>query len=306
MTTPAVGSAAVPAVTIRGCRPARPWGPIPSSVALVLGWWLVAHSSGQGWVQALGDVVAAGVLVGVVGPWLVLRRIRIEVVSAPTDATAGSPLQLALRISGPARLTPLAPARSDEVFVASIPESGTAEVAVVADRHCVLQAVAFEVATAAPFGLQWWGRRVELNLPHPVYVAPRRGRADRIEPLIPDDEAGQEGGGRRAAFSGDLRAPRPYRPEDSRRLVHWPATAHTGELMVRDVERPEGRPAELVVSLPADPDAAEVEAERAMATVAALLDRDVPVMLTTEEIEGPVTALVRDYRAGGRRLAAAT
>jgi uncharacterized protein (DUF58 family) len=89
-------------------------------------------------------------------------------------------------------------------------------------------------------------------------------------------------------------------------LVHWPATAHAGELMVRDVERPVGRPAELVVKLPADPDAAEAEAERAMATVGALLDRGVPVMLTTSEIQGAVTALVRDYRAAGRRLAAAT
>lgn len=293
-------------MTSRRCRPARPWGPIPSSVALVLGWWLVAHSSGQGWVQALGDMVAAGVFVGVVGPWPVLRRLRVEVVSGPTDATAGSPIVLSVRSSGPARLSAVAPVRTGEVLISPSPPSGTNEVTVFLDRHGVLRSVSFEVATAAPFGIQWWSRRVELTLPHPIYVAPRRGRADSIEVLIPDDDAGQDGGGRRAASFGDLRAPRPYRPEDSRRLVHWPATAHTGELMVREVERPLGRPAELVVTLAADPETAEAQAEVAMATVAALLDRDVPLMLTTTEHGAPVTALVRDYRDGGRRLAAAT
>jgi uncharacterized protein (DUF58 family) len=277
-------------------------------VALILGWWLVAHSSGQGWVQALGDMVTAGVLVGVVGPWPVLRRIRVEVVSGPIDATAGSPIRLSIRSSGPARLTALHPGGRGEVFAAGAAksDSGTTEVVVVAHRHGVIRSVNVEVATAAPFGLQWWSRKVELALPRPIHVAPRRGRPHPIEPLVPDDQAGQEGGGRAAPAFGDLRAPRPYRPEDSRRLVHWPATAHAGELMVRDVERPVGRPAELVVKLPADPDAAEAEAERAMATVGALLDRGVPVMLTTSEIQGAVTAVVRDYRAAGRRLAAAT
>ena len=290
----------------RRCRPARPWGPIPSSVALVLGWWLVAHSSGQGWVQALGDVVAAGVLIGLVGPWAVLRRIRIDMLSAATDATAGSAFSLSLRVSGPARITSISPPAVEAVFVIRPRKAEATEVAVTADRHCVLRSVTLEVATAAPFGIQWWSRRVVLRLPRPVYVAPRKGRSYPIEPLVPDDEAGQEGGGRRAASFGDLRAPRPYRSEDSRRLVHWPATAHTGELMVREVERPLGRPAEMVVTLPADPSAAEAEAERAMATVSALLDRDVPVLLTTTEADGVTTGLVRDHRDAGRRLAAAT
>lgn len=290
----------------RRCRPARPWGPIPTSVALVLGWWLVAHSSGQGWVQALGDVVAAALLVGLLGPWRVLRRARVEVVSVPTDAVAGSAFSLAVRASRSVRIVALPPLSSDPVFVVRPGETEATEVDVVADRHRVIDSVTLELASASPFGLQWWSRRVEVSLPRPVHVAPRRGRADPLEPLVPDDEAGQDGGGRRAASFGDLRAPRPYRAEDSRRLVHWPATAHTGELMVRDVERPVGRPAELTVTLPADPDEAEAAAERAMATIVALLDRDVPVLLTTTEAGGVTTALVPDHREGGRRMAAAT
>jgi uncharacterized protein (DUF58 family) len=265
-------------------------------VAVVLGWWVVAHSSGQGWVQALGDLVAGGLFVGVVGPWLVLHRIRLEVVGAPGDATAGLPLEVVLRLSRPARITPLRPAG---------PAGMGSSLTVIPAGRGVVDRLAVEVATAAPFGIQWWRRTVELTLARPIFVSPRRGIPWSVDPLVPDDGGRNEGASRRSGIDGDLRAPRPYRPGDARRLVHWPATAHTGELMVRELERPRGRPAELVVTLPADPAAAEAEAERALGTILALLERDVPVMLTTDEATGRRTAPVLTRNEAGRRMAAA-
>src|SRR5579863_379295 len=94
------GHAGPEAVRHSRCRPGRPWGPIPAAVGLVLGWWLVAHSSGQGWVQALGDVVSAGVLIGLIGPWVILRRVRISLGDIPADGTAGVPLEITIRRSG--------------------------------------------------------------------------------------------------------------------------------------------------------------------------------------------------------------
>lgn len=277
-------------------RPARPWGPIPSSAAVVLGWWLVAHSSGQGWVQDLGDVVAAAVLVGLVGPYLALRRIRVEVVDAPTDGNAGLPVTLWIRTSRPARVTPVRPAG---------PAAAGEELVLLAEGRGLFASLTLDVATAAPFGLQWWTRRVELALPNPLYIAPRKGPAAPLDPLLHGPGAGREGTARRAGPDGDMRTPRPYRAGDARRLVHWPASAHTGELMVRELDRPLGHPAELVVSLPPEPAAAEAEAERAFATMLALLDRDVAVLLTTSEADGPRTAVVRDRREAARRMAAA-
>ena len=278
------------------CRPARPRGALPAGIAIVLGWWAVAHSSGQGWVQDLGDLVAAAVAVGLIGPWLVLRRIRAEVLEAPTDGAAGLPVELRVATTGPARLTPV-----------SLPGSARAEgplVLVPAGRGLV-RTVRVEMASAAPFGLQWWSRRVELTLPHPLYVAPRRGPASIAEGQRTHDGRAAEGAGRNGGSDGDLRAPRPYRPGDSPRLVHWPASAHTGEVMVRELERPQGPPAQVRVVLPADPARAEEEAQQAYGTVLSWLDRDVPVVLTTTEAGGPVTAVVRDRREAGRRLAAA-
>ena len=280
----------------RWAHPARPWGAIPSGVGVLLAWWLVAHSSGQGWVQALGDVVAGGILVGLLGPWWAVRAIRLELLEAPADAQVGRPVEVAVRTSRPARLTPLTPAG---------PASTDLPMVLVPVRRGIHNSIVVEVATAAPFGLQWWARKLELPLANPLYVAPRRGPSSPLVPRRRDDGRDEEGQPRRNAPTGDLRAPRPYRPGDSRRLVHWPASAHTGELMVRELERPRGRPAELVVVLPPDAAAAEAEAARAFGTVLALLDRDIPVLLTTEEAGGPRRAVVTDRREAGRRLAAA-
>jgi len=282
-------------VTGGRCHPARPWGPIPGSLALVLGWWLVAHSSGQGWVQALGDAVTAAVLLGLLGPWLALRRARVEIAHAPLDGTAGRPVEIALRRSAGIRLTPVdppGPARTE----------GALEV--VAARRGVVTSVTVEMATAAPFGVQWWTRRVVLALPHPLHIAPRRGRPGAV-PAPAEDTAARDVPDPRPGPFGDLRAPRPYRAGDARKSVHWPATAHTGELMVRETERPRGQPPELVVDLPADPAAAEAEAERALATALALVDRHGAVLLTTTEAAGTRRGVVADARQAGRRLAAA-
>lgn len=278
------------------CRPTRPLGAIPASVAVVLGWWAVAHSSGQGWVQNLGDLVAAAVAVGLLGPWVVLRGTRVEVLDCPADGAAGLAVEVRLRVGGSARITPVSPGGPDRTDGHLVLEPRT---------RGVFRAITVDVASAAPFGLQWWSRRVVLPLPHPLYVAPRRGRPYGIDPIRPDDGRKPGGPGRHTGVDGDLRAPRPYRPGDAVRLVHWPASAHTGELMVRELERPQGPPAEMVVVLPPGTADAEAEAERAYATVLGLLERDTPVLLTTREASGPITAMVRERTEAGRRLAAA-
>lgn len=278
------------------CRPVRPRGPIPASVAIVLGWWVVAHSSGQGWVQVLGDVVAAGMLVGLVGPWFLLRRARVRAVAVPSDGAVGSPFEVAVESSRAVRMTPVDPPG---------PEAYGAAMVMIPVRRGVVRSVTAEVACAAPFGLQWWSRRIRLDLPAPVFVAPRRGPAAPLEPFVPAEGAEAGGGAPRPGQTGDLRAPRPYQPGDARRLVHWPASAHTGRLMVRDLERDRSRPAELVLDLPQDPDLAEDQAERALGTVLALLERGIPVLLTTDEEDGRRSGTVTTRTQAARRLAAA-
>ena len=54
----------VPARRRRFVRPVRPVVPLVSCAGVLLAWGLVAHNSGAGWVQAVGDVLAGILGVG--------------------------------------------------------------------------------------------------------------------------------------------------------------------------------------------------------------------------------------------------
>lgn len=285
-------------------RPARPLAPIGITVAILAAWWLVAHNSGAGWVQVLGDVAFGTLVIGVVGPAVFLARARVRVTSAPTDATAGLPVEVTLDASARLRVRPIEPPGM-ESFIGPRRKgrSATDEVTLVAPRRGTHDVLVVEVATAAPFALQWWARRMAVPLPATLHVAPRRGRPVAFQPRR--DDRTNDGNGRVAADLGEPRGARPYRPGDDRRHVHWQASAHTGELMVREREVPAAPPVTLKVLLPDDPDEAEHFAQRALGTVVYLLDRGAPVLLETVERSGPVRGSVADRRTAGRRLARA-
>jgi uncharacterized protein (DUF58 family) len=293
-------------VTRDGVRPGRPLSPIITAVAIAGTWWLVAHNSGEGWVQALGDVVFGALLVGVIGPAFVVWRASVTLLRSPADAQAGTPAELTVRAPTRLRVTPLDPPGPAQM-VGPIrrrkakPDSDS--VTLIPAHRGVYTSIEVEVATAAPFGLQWWTYRIELPLAQPLHVAPRQGRPE----VLPSVEDERDGGDGRAKMdvSGDLRTARPYRAGDRRSHVHWPITAHTGKLMVREFETPRGQPVTVTVVLPDDAEEAERAAERAFGTVARLLDRQIDIILATDEADGPVVALVPDRLQAGRRLARA-
>ncbi len=322
-------------------RPGRPVLPVVSAPLVLAVGWLVVHDSGSGWVQVIGELVAATLLVGVLGPAVALWRARLGVGSVPPDATAGREVALGLTAStrvrvrpldppGPARFVgpggtaqppppsqrPRGPARRAEAAtplrqragrVRAKPDAAPGAVTLVPPVRGVCQQVVLEVASAAPWGLQWWARRVVLDLPAPILVAPRRGRPAGLADRPGAMQAGSEllGSTAARADSGELRGVRPYQPGDRPSRAHWPATAHAGELLVRDEERPPGMPWRVQVVLPSDPEAAERVAEDALATVAELLERGSRVLLATSERGREVEGWVSDERGAGRRLALA-
>jgi uncharacterized protein (DUF58 family) len=105
------------------------------------------------------------------------------------------------------------------------------------------------------------------------------------------------------------RGVREYVDGDPIRLVHWPATARTGSVMVRELERPRRTRLLLVVDLRADgPDAGtdiEIAASRAAGYALAALADGTLVELATVETDGPRTGPVRSAVEVGRRLARA-
>jgi uncharacterized protein (DUF58 family) len=288
----------------RWARPARPLAPIAVALGILGIWWVVAHNGGSGWVQALGDLVFGTLVIGILGPAFILTRARVRVVANPVDGIAGMTTDMRLEASTRLRIHPIEPP-GEMVFLGPVGGRSPADdhVVVLPTRRGVHETVTLDIATAAPFALQWWTRRVVLTLPSALHVSPRRGRPGLL-PLQDDDESGSSVDRAQTDF-GEPRGARPYRPGDSRRQVHWRASAHSGELMVRELEGPSTEPITVQVDLPVNSDEAERVAERALGTVVRLLELGVTVLLATVEPSGPIVARVTDRRGAGRRLARA-
>ena len=191
----------------------------------------------------------------------------MAILDTPADGTSGLPVELAARATtrvkvrpvdppgpevfvGPHRARPASrPARRSRVAAADEAGVGDTEwVTLLPEHRGVYHGVVLEVATAAPFGLLWWRKTVVLDLPRPLHVGPRMGRP---LPLRRGREDTAGSGMLDASVQiGEPRGVRPYRPGDHRRWVHWPATAHSGELMVREMEGPTAEPVTLEVRLP--------------------------------------------------------
>lgn len=293
-------------------RPRRPVLPLLAGAGLLGLWTVVAHDSGLGWVQTVGALVAGVLVVGLVAPAVAVVRIAVAVAASPPDARRGSPTRLHVTVSAPAEvraIDPPGPAVLTGDAARVVLECTPGERGLV-DR------VTVSVASAAPFGLLWWSRTVVLPLERPIAVAPRVGpRADpalvRRTPAViglgADRDATRAAPGV-VASGPDPRGVRPYDHGDPRHLVHWPATAHAGVLMMRENERPARAPAVVDGVLPddpEDPEGAERRAEAVMATVTALLASGATVHLGTLEPSGPLTAPVASAAEAGRRLATA-
>ncbi len=287
----------------RRTHPTHWAGPATGSVLTVLAWSAVARSSGSGWVQTVGALLAAVLATGLLAPAVAAHRLRVSCVACPADTTAGFPATVRIETNGPARLRPLLPVGEDVSSVGPARGRRQVEMAITPDHRGVIGALAVEIGSSLPFGMVWWVREIVVPLPRPLHVAPRHGTGTE-RTAAPADTSG-EAPPRVTAPSGEPKGVRPYEPGDRRRAVHWPVSAHTAALMVREYEEPTAEPVVLVVDLPADPAAAERYAEQMMGLAADELARGTPVVLSTLEPDGRRVHPVVDTVDLGRRLARA-
>jgi len=277
--------------------------PVAGSAITMVAWAGVARSSGSGWVQAVGALIGAFLVVGLIAPLLPASLAHLACTASPGDGQAGRPLELTFEADRPLRIRPRWPVGSDRQAGGAQRGARTVVLTCTPARRGVVDTVVVEVASSAPFGLLWWARDVELPLPRLLHVAPRTGQADR--PLARVEDASGDAPPRVPSGVGEPRGIRPYTAGDPRRAVHWPATSHVGTLMVRESERQTDDPITVELVLPTDPAEAEREAERMMASVGACIDRRQPVVLITREESGRVVGTVTGYTDLGRRLARA-
>jgi uncharacterized protein (DUF58 family) len=283
-----------------GPRPDRIFGTVSATVVLLLVWEAVAHASGSGWVQGLAALAAGMAVAGLVGPGLVVRKIELQIVSAPTDARASSSFTIKVTANRPCKCIPRSP-RGRAVLL----DRGVEKDLVLEPNYRgVLQSVTVKVATAAPFGLVWWSAGRQLPLARPIFVAPLPAPNDGGGAQVADRTDANEVTAK-LADTGELRSVREYRTGDSRRQVHWRASAHTGVLMVREHEQRALPAVRIVADLPEDPDLSEAQASEALGRVLSLLAHGRCVLLDTTEGTEAISEEVSDELAAGRRLARA-
>lgn len=262
----------------------------------------IARTTGSGWLVVLLAGMVAVLVAGAVLPPLALRRLAVAV-AAPPDATATRPLSVDVTVKGRGRglrVRALQPG-GEEVRV---DPPATGQLTVIPSRRGLLGAVTLEVRTSAPLGFVSWRRQLVVGLPRPVEVGPLPVEATRF-PSPRSGAAGEDsptGGG---AQDESVRGVRDYLPGDAIRLVHWPASARTGDLMVKELEAPASPRLALVVDVSGPEDVGDAVAARAAGLALAALRRGVPVTMLTAEAGGPVVGPVGSGVEVGRRLARA-
>jgi hypothetical protein len=285
----------------RRLRPINAIGPIAGSIFTLLAWAALAHNSGSGWVQALGVVLFATLLVGILGPGRVVARSDVEVVASPSDAIAGDPVEIEVIATTRVRIKPVSP--GGKTAFCGPTERGPSSLVVIPERRGILVAITADIASAAPFGILWWSKRTTIASPVEICVAPKPTTSIWIPP--DNDDWSGEAPGHRTASVGEMKGVRDYQHGDARRTVHWRASAHTGRMMVREMEAPTADPVVVRLVLPVDPQQADELAGYALATILALVNYSRLVMLATTEESGDKLALVTGSLDAGRRLARA-
>ncbi len=284
-------------------RPCAVRAPAVAIVVMAMLLTILARTTGSGWLVVMASGLVPLFVLGAVAPVVPLLRAGVTL-GFPSDAMVGRAVVVEVTIDGRARGLML---RLRDPATAWIhgegPSSGT--VPAVPARRGVWTAVVVELRSAAPFGLVTWRRTVRVPLVRPLEVAPVpiAGRAP-LSRHDPRGDAAEGGGSRRGGET--VRGIRAYAPGDPYRLVHWPATARWGDVMVRELDDDVPPRLVLVVELPGDdPDAAEELASRAAGLADDALAAARQVVVATVEATGAVTAVVETPTDAGRRLARA-
>ncbi len=284
-------------ITMTGIEPLGSTHPVPHvgarrprmapgefSIGAVLWAGLAFYSISQGYADdraplvILGASGLAAMVVGVVWPIVVLRRIAVAVLG-PNDATVGGVIRFRVSLSG--RGSNLAVRWLDPVgewMYADAPCIG--EVPVIAARRGVIRNVHLEVKCGGPMNVFVRHRHASIPLGSPVFIAPRalhfavEGQTEAAD--------GGVAGEATARAAESVRSTRPYVAGDAPRIVHWASTARTGDIVVREFDPPGQRGVAIVVDLRggSDPDV-EAAASRASGAARELLQNGTACLLIT-------------------------
>jgi uncharacterized protein (DUF58 family) len=277
-----LGSALVMAVLIAAASPPR----------------IVDHAVlGAVWVA-----LATFLVLGIAWPLIAVRLVRVSATS-PRDVTVGDTVALDVVLHGRSpgcEVRALDP--TGRWHAAQAPGAG--KLPHLADHRGVFHLVRVELRVTGPLGVLAAHRVHNIVLTEGVEVAPRPLEIRWLPAPAPI-----EGSGEPVTSNGlgvDLvRSVRPYTQGDPARLVHWPSTARTGDLVVREMEPPAPHGQAIVVDLRNLGPDTERAAGYGLGAALAVLAAGGDLVVCTCEPSGPVTGRVRHPIDARRRLARA-
>lgn len=272
---------------MRTMRVHRPWGRV---LAITCGPALLAMesvTSGAGWLEVLAAILAGLGLVAFVAPalclWWTCRHLSVS--RTAIDAQVGVAFRVGLApIALPVLLQPVEPKG-----VAQLVRGHDCDWQITPARRGPLHRASAVAATAFPFGLFWWSRRIEMALPPEVVVAPR---PTQVSP----------GAVASAATNQSWPLLREMVPSDSVRAIHWSTSARLGRPVV--LQMPNGgatAPHILVVHLDGTPQQVEQQAADYFGQALQALQRS-SLRMSVRTPTGRHEHLVTSVVAAGRLL----
>jgi uncharacterized protein (DUF58 family) len=212
-----------------------------------------------GWLFVIAALLLGAVVAGLVLPARMVRRLEVAR-HAPAEVHQGEEVLVELALTNRGRGMRLGLVASDpflspvRVVVPSLAPGERAEIAT--RRHATRRgpqgSVPVELRSSAPFGMADRRRTVAVAGPEtlvlpavfPIGALPFvRSAATQAHAIHTLPRRGQ---------GPDYLGIREYRPGDSMRHVHWPSTARTGAVMVREFEEEQTRRLAIVLDASAD------------------------------------------------------
>lgn len=254
-------------------------------------------------------LVGAGLLgalvIGSVWPVVLVTRLGLVVRRAPVDLVSGQLGSVEVELSGRAAGVSLS-CSGTGVTVVDVVSPDVVCLPLTVSRRGVYRFVEIDVASDAPFGIVRALRTRTVALAEELLVGPAPVDLVLGAGELPGDESHDAVAG--ASLQGDaVRSVRPYVPGDPSHLVHWPSTARSGELVVRELDPPAASGSAIVVDLSGPAPADQVERTASLAAGAALrlLGEGCRVVLCTAEAPGPVAGEITSAEQVRQRLARA-
>lgn len=219
----------------------------------------------------------------------------------PCDVVVGDPFAFEVRVGRSPFPVLLYQGTGTTATIVRPPAAGT--MGGRADTRGVVQSLLLTTFSSGLCGLVTCSRSHRVPLGRPLVIGPRPVPPGASFPAL----GGGPGDGTTVATAdGDLvRGLRDYQPGDRLRQVHWRATAHTGELIVKETEESQAPVLHLVLDLGAGGEAGEAAAGRSAWYAIEALGRGYQVILTTVEDGHPLTDGADSVLRVSRRLAQA-